>query len=246
MFLSHRTTQEEYFDSERPVAEVAEFFQSLGRVNRFFDFAHPFRNLLPTLLGEADCRSLTILDIGAGDGSLGNSLRTWAGQRGWNWRVVNLDRNLAALSLNESGLNVAGSAVQLPFGPGSFDVVFTSNMAHHLRDPQVRQLLQEAWRVAGRAVLFCDLHRNLALYLALMLLFCFQDHPASFKSDALLSVKRGWRKADLTRLAEQAGLGSANVKLYFGARLILQACKTRANRSPQRVSTAQISSSERH
>jgi len=226
MFLSCRTTQEEYFDSERPVAEVAEFFQSLGRVNRFFDFAHPFRNLIPRLLGEASCCSLSILDVGAGDGSLGNAVRDWAAKRGWNWRVVNLDTSLSALGLNTNGLNVAGSALHLPFGPGSFDVVIASQMAHHLKDPEVKLLLQEAWRVSRRTVLLCDLHRNLGLYLALLLLFCFQDHPASFKADALLSVKRGWRKADLARLAAQAGVETAKVKVYFGARVVLQASKT--------------------
>jgi hypothetical protein len=57
------------------------------------------------------------------------------------------------------------------------------------------------------------------------LLFCFQDHPASFKADALLSVKKGWRKADLARLAAQAGVESAKVKVYFGARVVLEASK---------------------
>jgi ubiquinone/menaquinone biosynthesis C-methylase UbiE len=232
MFLSRRTMQEEYFDSDRPWAEVAEFFQSLGRVNRFFDFTHPFRNLIPALVGEADCQSLWLLDLGAGDGSLGKTVCEWAAQRGWNWRVVNLDSNVLALGLNENGLNVAASATQLPFGAGSFDVVLAASMAHHLKDGEVTLLLREAWRVARRGVLVCDLHRNLALYLALKLLFCFQDHPVSFKSDALLSVKRGWRKADLTRLAEQAGLDTAQVKLYFGARLILQARKAAGNGSP--------------
>ena len=233
MFLSRRITQEEYFDTERPVAEVAEFFQSLGRINRFFDFAHPFRNLLPTLLGEANCQSLSILDVGAGDGLLGRTIGDWAANRGWNWRVVNLDTSLAALALNGNGLNVAASAMQLPFGSASFDVVVTSNMVHHLKDAEATRLLQEAWRVARRAIVLSDMHRNLGLYLALMLLLCFQDHPTSFKSDALISVKRGWRKADFTRLAEQAGIGSAKVELYFGARLILQASKGTVNGSPK-------------
>src|SRR5436305_11072381 len=99
MFLSRRTTQEEYFDSERPTAEVAEFFRSLNRVNRFFDFAQPFRSLVPKLVREQDCCSLTILDLGAGDGSLGRHVQEWAAKRAWNWRVVNLDTSLSALSL---------------------------------------------------------------------------------------------------------------------------------------------------
>jgi len=225
MFLSCRTTQEEYFDSERPVAEVAEFFRSLGRVNRFFDFAEPFRKLLPKLLGDADCRCLSILDVGAGDGALGRTVQGWAAKRGWDWRVVNLDSSLPALGLDSGGLNVAGSAVRLPFRESSFDVVIASQMAHHLSDTEAKMLLQESWRVARRGILVCDLHRNIGLYLVLRLLFCFQNHPASFRSDALLSVKRAWRTPDLVRLADEAGIAGASVRLYFGARLVLHARK---------------------
>jgi ubiquinone/menaquinone biosynthesis C-methylase UbiE len=225
MFLSRRTTQEEYFDSARPAAEVAEFFRSLGRLNRFFDFAQPFRNLVPKLVGEPDCKRLSILDLGAGDGLLGKTVQDWAARRGWDWRVVNLDSSLSALRLNSGGVNVAGSAMRLPFRRGSFDVVVASQMAHHLTEGEVKSLLEEAWRVTRQAVVLCDLHRNLGLYLVLSLLFCFQQYPASFRADALLSVKKGWRVRDLTTLAAEAGLRDATVKLYFGARVILQARK---------------------
>lgn len=225
MFLSRRTMQEEYFDSERPAAEVAQFFSSLARVNRLFDFAGPFRKLLPELVGETDRRCLSILDIGAGDGSLGRTITDWATRRGWRWRVVNLDSSLPALALNKDGINVAGSAGLLPFRRGSFDVVIASQMAHHLKDPDVKLLLQEAWRVTRQAVLLCDLHRNPALYLLLRLLFCFQKHPAYFRADALLSVKRAWRIGDLVRLADEAGVSGVSVKMYFGARIVLHARK---------------------
>jgi len=227
MFLSRRTTQEEYFDSERPAEEVAEFFLSLGRVNRIFDFAEPFRELLPKLLHEPECKTVSILDVGAGDGSLGQSVRAWAAARGWNWRVANLDCNLPALKLNVGGLNVAGSAIRLPFREGSFDLVIASQMAHHLTDFHVKHLLQEAWRVARRAVILCDLHRNIGLYLLLRLLFCFQKHPASFRADGLLSVKRGWRVEELLSLAREAGIPGASAKLRFGARIVLHAQRTR-------------------
>jgi 2-polyprenyl-3-methyl-5-hydroxy-6-metoxy-1,4-benzoquinol methylase len=223
MFLSRRATQEEYFDSERPAEEVEEFFRSIGRVNRFFDFAHPFREALPKLLGETECRVLSVLDVGAGDGSLGRSVQGWAKGRGWNWRVANLDCNLPALKLNAGGLNVVGSAVRLPFQEGSFDVVIASQMAHHLTDNDVKQLLRESWRVARRAVVLCDLHRNIGLYSLLWLLFCFQKYPASFRADGLLSVKRGWRVDELLSLAREAGIPGATAQLRFGTRIVLHA-----------------------
>jgi ubiquinone/menaquinone biosynthesis C-methylase UbiE len=225
MFLSRRTTQEEYFDSERPRAEVAEFFQSLNRVNRFFDFSEPFRKFVPQLIQAKDYESLSILDLGAGDGSLGKTIQQWAANRGWNWHVVNFDSSLSALSLNPDGTNVAGSAIRLPFRPGSFDVIVTSQMVHHLADADAIMFLKEAWRVSRRAIIVCDLHRNLFFYLLLRLVFWIQGHPASFKADGLISVKKGWRVGELARLAAEAGIKGAKVKLRFGARIILYARK---------------------
>jgi hypothetical protein len=67
--------------------------------------------------------------------------------------------------------------------------------------------------------------------MALKLLFCFQSHPAVFKADALLSVKKAWRVKDLAELARAAGL-QPTVKLYFGARVILHATKTADHNRP--------------
>src|SRR5947207_9473852 len=108
MFLNRRSTQAEYFDVERSLSELEEFFRRLGRVNRSFAFSEPFERLLPGIVGEANCRSLSILDLGAGDGMLGRTLTDWAGHRGWHWSVTNLDVSLAALELNPGGRNVGG------------------------------------------------------------------------------------------------------------------------------------------
>ena len=36
---------------------------------------------LPRLLGAEQCRSLTLLDVGAGDGMLGHRLEAWSAKR---------------------------------------------------------------------------------------------------------------------------------------------------------------------
>jgi ubiquinone/menaquinone biosynthesis C-methylase UbiE len=225
MLLSRRSAQPEYFDSARPLGEVAEFFHSLDRLNSRFAFAEPFQNALPRMLGEAACVSLSILDVGAGNGSLGKALSTWAGTKGWQWRVTNLDVSLSTLGLNRAGMNVAGSALALPFRDGAFDAVVASQMTHHFGDAEVAQILREAWRVSRSAICFCDLHRNLALYIMLWLLFRFQRFPSTFEADALLSVKRSWRVPELQRLGRASGLSEFTVRNYFGARVLLCAAK---------------------
>ena len=230
MFLGRRATQAEYFDSpQRSLAEIVNFYESLNRANRFFVFAEPFQRLLPKFLGEGACRSLSILDLGAGDGTLAKVLTAWAVKRGWTWRFTDLDVNFRALRLNSACPNVAGSALALPFRDASFDVVIASQMTHHLTDTQAQQHLREAWRVARVAIFLSDLHRNAGLYAMLWLLLCLGRFPQPFRLDGLLSVRRGWRVDELQRLADQAGLIGARVRLYYGARVLLQARKRTVN-----------------
>jgi SAM-dependent methyltransferase len=236
MFLRRRTMQAEYFDAQRPEAELADFYRSLGRVNRFFAFAQLFERLVPENVRADNCQSLSLLDLGAGDGALGKELNGWAARRHWNWQVTNLDYSLAALRLNPAARNVVASAVALPFRAASYDLVISSQMAHHLADDAVVQLLREAWRVARYGILISDLHRNLLLYSTLWLVLNAQRHPHNFRADGLLSVRRGWRAGELKRLGILAGLPTARVTVLFGARIILQAWKPGASELIRKVS----------
>lgn len=50
--------------------------------------------------------------------------------------------------------------------------------------------------------------------------------PAHFRSDGLLSVRRGWRVAEWEALAARAGIHGARVWQEHGARILLQAQPT--------------------
>src|SRR6185503_15370286 len=132
--------------------------------------------------------------------------------------------SLPALRLSNSARNIAGSVLALPFRDACFDVVVASQMTHHLpEDVQVVQHLREAWRVSRRAILFTDLHRGLLLYGVLRLLFCLRRYPKHFRDDALLSIRRSFRRRELQLLANEAGIPNARASLYYGSRVILQA-----------------------
>jgi 2-polyprenyl-3-methyl-5-hydroxy-6-metoxy-1,4-benzoquinol methylase len=227
MFFKRRALQAEYFDEPgRPLEEIAQSYEMLASVNRFFVLAEPFQRVLPRLLGAERCRSLSMLDLGAGDGALGHELTDWAAKRGWDWRIINLDNNPLAMRLNGGTANVVASAVCLPFRDRSFDVVLASQMTHHLMsDVEVCQHFREAWRVTRDLVFINDLHRNLGLYFALWLLMRLRRYPANFRADGLLSVKRGWRVGEWRSLARRAGIPNPQVWLYAGARVMLQARK---------------------
>lgn len=226
MFLRERSTQAESIDSrERPVADIAAGYRQLARLNRLFFFSHPFVVHLPRLLGAENCRSLSLLDVGAGDGLLGRRLETWAQRRGWRWEMTNLDANPHALALNPGGRNVTGSALALPFPDARFDVVIASQMTHHFTDAEVVTHFREAWRVARRAVLLSDLHRNAFLYALVWLGSRAVGFNCEMRADGATSVRRGFHLGEWRRHAAAAGILDARIWLYAGTRIMLAARK---------------------
>lgn len=229
MFLNHRSTQAEYFDEPgRPELELAEGYRMLGEMNRLFGLAALFKRFIPAWLGPDRCQNLTFLDIGGGDGSLGTELRKWAAERGWNWQFTTVDLNARALALGSpEGNFILASAMALPFKSGSYDVVMSSQTVHHLPDDQsVAQFFREAWRVSRDLVFINDLHRNLLLYSALWLIVLLWRYPKHFRSDALISVRKGWRLKEWRELAHRAGIPQASIRVYGGARILLHARKS--------------------
>jgi 2-polyprenyl-3-methyl-5-hydroxy-6-metoxy-1,4-benzoquinol methylase len=121
---------------------------------------------------------------------------------------------------------VVGSALDLPFADQSFDVVIASQMTHHLDQPaEVIRHFAEAWRVARLGVVISDLHRNPLLYLLVAVAVRVLGFPPAMRSDGLVSVRRAFRLGEWQTFARAAGLTTAEVWLYAGTRLILQARK---------------------
>jgi hypothetical protein len=229
MFFTRRATQAEYCD--RPnlsAADLADNYRQLARVNRVALATDPFQRLLVRWLGRRNVTKLSLLDLGAGDGSIGRSMERWAQRHGWDWRVTNLDAKCAALRLGSNRRSVAASVCALPFADDSFDVVIASQMTHHLTDEEVVGHFREAWRVSRDAVFFADAHRNVGVWCALWLVLRLMRVTPQFRSDGLLSIQRGWRLGEWRELARQAGIPQARVWLYYGSRVILQARKLRA------------------
>jgi hypothetical protein len=240
MFLRQRATQAEYCDQpDLPPAEVADNYRQLARFNRLVLAADPFQRLLVRWLGRDQVRTLSILDLGAGDGALGQTIEAWARRYGWTWRVTNLDVNFAALKLGRRPRSLAASVSALPFADGSFDVVMASQMTHHLTEEEVVRHFREAWRVTRDALFLADTHRNAGAMCVLWALLRLMRVTPRFLSDGLLSVRRGWRIGEWRELAARAEIPSAKVWLSYGSRVMLQARKPRRANPGARSSSAE-------
>lgn len=227
MFLRDRATQAEYCDRpDLPPDERCAVYRQLDRINRLLHTAATIQEPLIRILGDSRSTRITVLDLGAGDGALGREIELFARARGRDWRVTSIDSSVDSLTLGTGGRRVAGNVCALPFADDSFDVVLASQMTHHLTDREAVRHFAEAWRVSRDLVLILDTHRNILALGFITLLLAALGFSRTFRADAALSVRRGWRINEWRALAAQAGLRGAEIKVIRGARIWLTARKT--------------------
>ncbi len=114
---------------------------------------------------------------------------------------------------------MVGCLGSLPLAPRSVDLVLMSQVAHHLAASAVVQLLRDATRVARVGVVLADLRRSriaAAAFGAAATMLRF-DHAT--RQDGMVSVRRGYRPAELERLLSAAGI-TTRVHRRPGARLV--------------------------
>lgn len=95
----------------------------------------------------------TLLDVGAGTGSFYGLLPTHV-----KYVPVDVDRRkLDRLVDKHKGLNgIVASAIALPFDDASFDYTLSTNVAHHLSDPDFELMVAELARVTRQRLVFVD------------------------------------------------------------------------------------------
>jgi ubiquinone/menaquinone biosynthesis C-methylase UbiE len=205
--------------------------RELRRVNRWLGDSRALRrSVLPELAREAP-REFSLLDVGAGSGELLREVAQWARLSGRRARLVGVELNArAAEGLAEESRDfreiesVRGDALRLPFDAGAFDYVMCSLFTHHFRDDACAGVLAEMARVARRRVYCIDLHRHPVAYYFYTTAGRLFLHNRLVREDGALSILRGFRPRELSRLAERAGLSDVRVERRFPYRLVLSAC----------------------
>lgn len=89
-------------------------------------FAEPKVNFIKESIQE---KIESILDVGCGNGFFTRPLAKWA-------KCTALDFSQRMLELNPvDAVKVCGDVLSMPFADDSFDLVFCSNLLHHVSDP---------------------------------------------------------------------------------------------------------------
>ncbi len=206
--FSERARGEEFLD--RPDSDprlVEQSYRFMRLVNRIGGGLRVVRQFLAEELADyPKGQTVRILDIGAADCSIPMVITQWAQQQGYRIEFTCLDQDTKATELAREKLaharcgtiQVAKADVFRYQPQAAFDYAMGSMTFHHFTDEQIDRLLTHLRGFVRRAVLINDLHRCLLNYMVCYLLALPLDRR--IRHDALLSIRRGFKPAELRKL----------------------------------------------
>ena len=204
---SGRVVRTELLDSAS-AEQAKENLLDLVRINRWLGGHAIARRLMREIARPGE--SVSVLDVGAASGDMGEAIRAVQPRA----TVVSLDRRQLHLA-NAADPRVVADAFHLPFAARSFDIVFCSLFLHHFSDRQVVELLRELHGLARRALVVIDLERNRLAWWFLPLTRRLFGWTSMTVHDGCVSVEASFRKTELERLADAAGLPAPTVRRHL-------------------------------
>ena len=222
--MRRATDRPELLDGPLDKATLQGNMRDLAGINRWLGGVALSRRALVALatgshalpgVGRVDWRTrpLRLLDVGTGAADIPEALLAWTSKRGLLLHVEAVDERheILGVALERVGdrpdLHLDHTAGdRLAYDDGSFDVVHSSLVLHHLEPPAAIRLIREMARTASLGVIVNDLDRRRLSWLGAWAMTRLITRNRYTRHDAPLSVRRAYRPTEVARLALQAGL----------------------------------------
>ncbi|MBB5634718.1 2-polyprenyl-3-methyl-5-hydroxy-6-metoxy-1,4-benzoquinol methylase [Pedobacter cryoconitis] len=168
---------------------------------------------------------IRITDIGCGNGDMLRALADYAQLNQLNFVLTGIDANnftvAHARSLSAGYTNISYECKDV-FNELNqqepTDIILCTLTLHHFKDQEIIALLQSFQKTAGLGFVINDLQRSaIAYYLFLGLCFVFRLNAMS-REDGLVSILRGFKKADLLSFSKTLGLKNYVIKWKWAFR----------------------------
>lgn len=208
----YRTSQTEIMDDFNLQGdEMQELLTDLKRVNKMLGGNAISLNGIGQLLeGRLANNTITILDIGCGDGEMLRQCAKWATKNRIKVQLIGIDANAHIVKEAEKRsreiknatfkvVNVFAEKEILP----EFDIALCTLFLHHFKEPQIEDLLHRLTGKAKVGVVINDLHRSFWAFWLFRLYGSLFLKSRIARHDGLISVARGFKRKELKRISEK-------------------------------------------
>lgn len=208
MDLSRRSSKEEFMDD--PNLDKESFknaYADINRCNKWLGGNNITINAVQELVQKHPKKSYTIYDMGCGDGQMLRKLSQVLEKQNVEFELVGYDLrdDVLELAREASAINAKISFEKADIlaisAVNSCDIVLCTLTMHHFPEEKVHSLVQKLGNLARLGVVINDLHRNRMAYHLFKLFSLFFIRTKIAKADGLISIRKGFRKAELHKLA---------------------------------------------
>jgi 2-polyprenyl-3-methyl-5-hydroxy-6-metoxy-1,4-benzoquinol methylase len=165
--------------------------------------------------------SFSVLDLTCGDGTIARGLMEWGKLRGWDLRILSIDKNnrvveTARRKNKNSEIQFEAKEIRDPFflQAQQFDYVVSVFGLHRENEPGQEQFLKTANRMAKRGFLVVDWLRDCRCYFALNL-FHLWGWNADCTREIQKGVCRGLTMTEIKALCRKTLMDLADVHVHW-------------------------------
>jgi 2-polyprenyl-3-methyl-5-hydroxy-6-metoxy-1,4-benzoquinol methylase len=167
-------------------------------------------------------RSYTIADCGCGGGDLAMKIERWGRRKKLDLKVVGVDANPHIVAFAKRQYpDIAFLALDVfsdEFKKQTYDIITATLFVHHFDDNQLVELFSSMRSQARIGVVINDIHRHNLSYYSIRLLTSLFSRSAMVKFDAPLSVRRAFKRKELIRILDKAGIKNYSLKWKWAFR----------------------------
>lgn len=224
---TYRSTEPEIMDNFQMEGEILrDALDKIASINQLLGGNKVTLQGVRSLIeGQPKSTRVRITDIGCGNGDMLRTLADYAAQNNLNFALTGIDANNFtvehARSLSTGYPNISYHCLDI-FDelekPVDCDIVLCTLTLHHFKEEEIISLLGNYYRGARLGIVINDLERSAAAYyLFKALCFVFRLNDMSRK-DGLVSILRGFKRADLKNYSKKLKFRSYTIKWKWAFR----------------------------
>ncbi|HEV2613849.1 MAG TPA: methyltransferase [Gammaproteobacteria bacterium] len=199
--------------------EYIQCLKKLFQVNKLLGF---FRNTVNTL--KKCSKESTLLDIGCGGGLFILYLSRFFPQMKMHGvdvspeAIVESEQSLHAWQRKNGALRVTFELQKNPelnAAKNSVDIILATLVCHHMSNEELVEFLRQAYLIANKAIIINDLHRHRLAYWLYAVISPLLFRNRLITHDGLISIRRGFTRAEWKLFLNQAGIENYELKWRF-------------------------------
>ncbi|MCZ8227889.1 methyltransferase domain-containing protein [Flavobacterium sp.] len=224
---TYRTTSTEIMDDfSLEGEELREALDKIASINQFLGGNKVTLDGVKQLLGAISLNeTITIVDIGCGNGDMLRTLAQYAQKSGLVVELIGIDANRFTVNhaqqLSAAYENISFRCEDIfdtSFKEVKADLFLCTLTLHHFKNEEIEYLLPLFYRNSRLGIVINDLQRSgLAYRLFQLLCVVFRLNTMS-REDGLISILRGFTKEELIRFSNQMNFNKWSIRWRWAFR----------------------------